>query len=157
MRNAVTAAIALLAIACSSSSATPAPTLDGNWIYTDSTGAHAVGLTLTSGKYSSLIIDLTSNTTGIAQAEVGTFKTSGSTIMFSPEEFSCPGDDPPYSGTYSLNGNTLDLAFPTAVYGMQRNNAPASSNFQVAIGCFLTSGFVASPLAPVGAADAGTD
>lgn len=139
---AVASALLLSVAGCSSSSA---PTLDATWQYNN--GTEGNGLTFRSdGTYTAEILVLTSSDSGNAEVETGTFVTSGTTIDFIPARSSCPGADPPYSGSYALENGDLQVTFPTIsrVYTLDTS---AVSTFSLTIGCFDTAGaFAVSPL-----------
>jgi hypothetical protein len=155
MRSIGFAAASLVGLltACSSSSSSQPPSLYGNWDYIDSAGTAGNGLTLKSdGTYVVSRLVLTSSTSANAQVESGTMVVTGSTIAFTPQNWSCEEPkDPPYTATYQLTNGGLEVTLPGLVIAFQVNTSPVATNFTLATGCFPQSGgFVPSPLSPVG-------
>ena len=112
----------LLASACGSSSdgSQPGSGLYDTWIY--SSGNDAEGFTFkTDNTYLYQQINITSGTTANDYMESGVIALHGSNMTITPQKWSCAGPDAPISGTYSVSGNTLDLAFGTRIVALQRD------------------------------------
>jgi len=143
----------LLAIGCGGgSSEAPHERLIGNWTYTNASDSAGVDLQFkTDGTYVAQVLQLTSTTTANDEVESGTFTATDSEIALTPQKYTCPEADPPYTLSYHFNGDSLVVVFPTGAIGMSRYTGPAATNFVVTMGCFQSDGsFVVSPLAPVG-------
>lgn len=141
-----------IAIGCSSSAPAPA-TVYGEWIYTNTTQGTGFGLsTRSDGTYEASLLSLTGSSSANAEVETGAFFTSGSTITFMPQRWSCRGTYPTYSETFTLAQGKLTLSGPTSITVLVPNPSTLDTSFTIEIGCFNTSGaFAASPLGPIAA------
>ncbi len=141
----------VLALTSCSSSQDAAPSLYGNWLYTNAAGTSGIGATFKKdGTYVWTTLALTSQTSGNAEIETGTFRATGSTIVFTPQQYSCPGPYPPITWKYTLSSSALVFSFPTGAISMKPNNEPASDSFTVVFGCFAKDGsFTKRELTPV--------
>jgi hypothetical protein len=147
------AVAALIFLGCSSGSGGSSGSgVDGNWFYENSSETTGFGVTFTpNGTYAIVLLELTSGTSGDAEAETGTFTTNGNNINLTPQKWTCSGADPAYTVTYSFDGSDLILTTPSGVFGLQPNTATAMNSFDLTLGCFAADGgaFAPSPLAPV--------
>ncbi|HEV3191172.1 MAG TPA: hypothetical protein VGY54_11775 [Polyangiaceae bacterium] len=134
-----------------SSSGSDGPSLHRNWIAEPAIGALGVALDVKSdGSYVITNLTLTSQTTANAIVESGTLTVSGSTITFTPKEWSCRGPRPVWSAPFSFQDGDLLITQPTYVLKLQPTNATATTSFALAIGCTDNSGkFMPEALAPV--------
>ena len=145
--------VLLLAVlaGCDGSTGGGAPSLDGTWLYTDSTGA--IGQTVTyngDGTYTFQVLELTSTTTADVEIENGTYTTSGGVITTTPAEWTCPGSDPVDSCSFEVQGESLIVSAPTGAIVYQRTSPTQPSDIAITFGCFLGDGtFAPSPLGPV--------
>jgi hypothetical protein len=141
--------LVLFCSACGSSS--PADKLVGNWIYENADETAGIGATFRSdGTYTVVTLVLTSQNTGDAQVEDGSYVATDTSITTTPTEWTCPGPDPVSVVTYSFSGADLVATIGAQVFVMQPNNQPAQSSFALTLGCFDSTGnFTAQALAPV--------
>jgi hypothetical protein len=130
----------VLLTACGSSSDDKSPSsLYNSWVLSTDVGTE--GWTFKSNKtYSYIGLRLTSSNTANAYEELGSIDVTDTTVTFTPQKWSCPSADPQFSATYSLGHDSLDLAFPTRVALYSLNTAAASTNANLALGCFDTTG-----------------
>lgn len=135
--------------------------LDGQWQYDQS---NTSGLTLTfnaDGSYLSQRIQITNvvndssgNPVSVMaqdEEERGTFVDNGTSVTFTPAEYSCPGADPASTLTYAFMGSNLVLSTPGAVVTFSRSPvSPPGVTYAIATGCFASDGsFTAQALMPV--------
>lgn len=142
--------IALTMVACSSSTE-QSPSIYGDWLYASADGKSGVSLTFkqdNSYVFSRLL--LTSETSAEAEVETGTFTDSGSTITFTPKQWTCPGPDPVTSVGRSFAGGNLLFSLPSGLITLKPNNSTGDGTaFAVVYGCFKAGTFVKADLAPV--------
>lgn len=154
-RVAVTCAIAMALLGCSSSHA---PTLDTTWAYFPSTSA---GVTITFEADDTYVIQLLALTdvatssdgipvaaTGNDEVEAGSFSNTPSVITFTPQTSSCPSA-PPHTAAYSFSSNDLVLVLSGSAASF-KSDANGTDGFTVMTGCFDSSGnFTAEVVAPL--------
>jgi hypothetical protein len=134
---------------CGSSS----PSIYNSWIYVNGGGTAGFALDFKqNGTYVSQTLELTSSTSADVQLETGTFAISGSTITFTPQDWSCADlNDPPYSATYTLTDSSLEVAGPTGLTVLHVDSSAGTNNFTEVIGCFTAGVFTESTLGCGGA------
>jgi hypothetical protein len=127
------------------------PSLYRNWIDEPAIGTLGVALEVKiDGSYVITNLTLTSQTAANAIVESGTLIVSGSTITFTPKEWSCRGPRPAWSAPFSFQDGELLVTQPTYVLKLQPTNATATTSFALTIGCTDNSGnFTPEALAPV--------
>lgn len=154
--------VAMLA-GCSSGEAHEPLTLENNWFFSDDGGYNGIGLTVRGNGYVFLRFSQTGPASANVEIERGTIEVTASSFTLTPEEWTCQEPtDPGATASYAIDGNTLQLAFPSGIVLMKLNTTPASSaedGLVLTNGCFLNNGaFVRSPLTPIGScAEAGGD
>jgi hypothetical protein len=132
--------------------------VQGTWAF-ELSAYEALGLTFNGLEYESdhigleyesdHIAVLTDGTTAL-EAELGTFSTSGNSITFVPEQWSCRGSDPPLTLTFGVNATTFTLVDQTGALLFQKIT-PSGGSGAVTFGCFDNASmtFTPSPIAPV--------
>jgi hypothetical protein len=147
------AGLALLVAGCSGgggSGANKNP-LQGNWLYTASSGGEVEGLTFNGdGTYVTSILHLTSSTAANAEVETGTYSFGSDTLTETPQQWSCTGADTASTLSYTLTGGDLDVTAASGVVSLVPASEPVSQSFTLTIGCFSNGVFTAQPLANVG-------
>jgi formylglycine-generating enzyme required for sulfatase activity len=138
-------------------SAIPAEDIVGNWQYNDVTANGVVALVLWvhgDGTYASYVVTFPSAYVWDEQEETGTYVTSGSTVTFTPEQWTCSTPDPPKSYTFAVANGDLTLSNSTgAVVYAPQVASDAGLSVALPLGCFGANGFETAPLAPVVAAE----
>ena len=94
-------------------------------------------------------LQATSTTSLNVEEETGTYVATDTTLTTTPQEWTCAGPDPVLSYSYAFAGSGLDVTSSTGLIVFSPDTTPPTSNAVVTFGCFTSTGFVASPLAPV--------
>lgn len=143
-------AVAVLGLLAGCGSSGGGDKLVGQWLYTSADGASGIGIAFRAdGTYTTTILRATSGTTANTQVENGTYADLGSSVAFTPVEWSCTGMDTAETDAYSISGNTLSLVTVSGLISLTRNTAPAAGNIILTTGCFTPDGAFAPH--PIGA------
>ena len=152
MKRLVAIIVLLALVACSSSVETKEPTVVGNWVFVNQAGTAGTGITFRGdGSYTFLNMRLTSDKSANAEVETGIYTDNGSAIVFTPQQYTCPGPDPIVTFPRSFSNGNLVFSLPSGVISLQPNNAPPAESFVVVYGCFdnKTGAFTRAELSPV--------
>ena len=140
----------LLAVVGCGGSSSPEAQLAGTWTYIN--GYSGIGLTFsTDSTYVAQVLQVTSSTSAEDEIEKGVYSVSGNDIIWTPQEYTCPGPDPVYTTPYSFSGGNLVVVTPgnSAVVTFSRDTSSGSGNESLVFGCFQSGSFAQQSLAPV--------
>jgi hypothetical protein len=123
--------------------------LQGTWAFEES-NYEALAMTFRNLDYELDHIAILNDGSTAMETELGTFSTSGRTITFVPEQWTCRGSDPPNTLNFSVTGATFTVTDSAAVVAFQKFT-PTGGSGAATLGCFdNTAGtFTPSPLGPV--------
>lgn len=127
------------------------PSIVGDWLFDQ--GDRGLALSFNAdGTYVAQKIRVTSSTSGLDEAEGGTYALVGDTLTHTPKKWTCVGPYPAYSVTVaSLGATKLAVLDGTTAISFTRETGDSSGgDFVITFGCFAADGtFTPREIAPV--------